>query len=156
MLVRPSVRYPKPHSRLRTPGPGDLALRPGWMLQVLFLGIFIWWALGISGFIQPMLAAPMLLILLVRGRDIAMPRAFLLWIMFLFWVLISEAQIKDFARLASAAWRTAIYVAAGLIFLYIYNQTRDRMPTAKLVKTMALCWGLVVIGGVIGMVLPTL
>jgi O-antigen ligase len=156
MLVRPRVRYPEPRAMLRTPGPGDLALRPGWLLQVLFLGIFVWWALGISGFIQPIVAVPMLFFLLVRGRDIAMPRAFLLWILFLFWVLISEAQIKDFARLASAAWRTAIYVAAGLVFLYIYNQTRGRLTTAKLVKTMALFWGLVVIGGVIGMVLPTL
>jgi len=41
-------------------------LKPGWALFVLFVGFPIWWALGLGGFIWPVMAFPMLLSLLRR------------------------------------------------------------------------------------------
>lgn len=135
--------------------PGSLRLRPDWPLQVLFLGLFAWWVLGVSGFIQAIIAVPMLFALLLRRRS-AVPRTFVFWLLFLVWMLITVVQIDDFARAVSFTWRASIYVAAAVIFLYVYNQPRRSLPTATVVKVMAGFWVLTTVGGTIGMLLPTM
>jgi hypothetical protein len=152
---RPVGSFPGYEAMPLAEPPGSIRLSPEWPLQVLFLGLFAWWVLGVGGFIQALIAVPMLFALVLRGRS-AMPRSFAVWLLFLFWMLVTVIQIDDFARAVSFTWRASIYIASGVIFLYVYNQPRRSLPTAKVVRVMAGFWMLTTLGGTIGMLLPTI
>ena len=63
--VRPAPPAPGPRApALRG---GTPHLRPAWLLNLMFLGLFVWWALGVSGFVQVILAVPIVLALVMRG-----------------------------------------------------------------------------------------
>ena len=84
-------------------------LKPGWPLFVLFVGFPIWWALGLGGFIWPVMAFPMLLSLLRRKRIYA-PPGMLLWVGFLVWMFATgiDACRSKVPRAVSAIDRDSI------------------------------------------------
>ncbi|TMK82191.1 MAG: O-antigen ligase family protein [Actinobacteria bacterium] len=148
--VRPA---PAPGARAPALRGGTPHLRPAWLLNLMFLGLFVWWALGVSGFVQVILAVPIVLALVMRGK-LRAPRSFLLWVFFLVWMLVTYVQVKGLSHTISFGWRGSLYIAAGLLFLYVFNMPRSRLPSSVVVKTLAAFWVLTVIGGVIGMMLP--
>ncbi len=130
-------------------------LRPAWLVDVTFLGLFLWWALGVSGFIQAVMAIPMVVALYARGRT-RIPKIFLIWVFFIAWMFVTFIQVHHLAHIVSFTWRGGLYIAAGILFLYVFNFSREALPTRSLVKAMAWFFVLTVLGGVIGMVLPKL
>jgi len=124
-----------------------------WLIDVMFLGIFAWWALGVSGFIQAVLAIPMVLALYVRRRT-KMPKIFMIYIFFIFWMFVTFIQVHHLSHIVSYTWRGGLYIASGILFLYVFSLSRDELPTRSLVKAMAWFFVLTVMGGVIGMLLP--
>jgi hypothetical protein len=149
--VRPA--RPAPAPRAPSLREGTPHLRPAWLVNLMFLGLFVWWGLGVSGFIQVVLAVPIVVALFVRGK-LRVPRSYLLWVCFLAWMLVTYVQVKGISHTISFGWRGSLYIAAGLLFLYVFNMPRDRLPASSVVKTLAAFWVLTVVGGVIGMVLP--
>lgn len=131
-----------------------LRLSRAWTISLLFGGLFLWWMLGLGGFVQALLALPMLVFLVHRGR-IKFPRAFLLWIFFIVWMFVTAVHIQTLGKWVSFVWRGGLYIAAGILFVYLFNATREEIPTRKIVKLLAGFWVMTVVGGVIGMVLPT-
>ena len=130
-------------------------LHPAWLIDVTFLGLFLWWALGISGFIQAVMAIPMVVALWARGRT-RMPKIFLIWVFFLTWMMVTFVQVHHLSHVVSFTWRGGLYIAAGIMFLYVFNFSRETLPTRSVIKGMAIFFVLTVTGGVIGMLLPTL
>jgi polysaccharide biosynthesis protein PslJ len=137
----------------------DVDLEPGSGLPgrafigLMFGGLWIWWILGVSGFIQNLLVLPLLLPLVLRGR-IRSPRLFAWWYLYLVWVGISIANVSDFEGFAAYAFRGTLYVSSTVLFLYIYNSPRKSLPTMYIVKILAAFWVLTTIGGIIGSLVP--
>jgi len=127
----------------------------GWPVLVLFLGFPIWWLLGLAGFIWPLLAIPMVFWLLMK-RPILAPRGILIWLAFLAWVLASATQLSGTERAMGYLWRLSLYGSATVLMLYVFNMPEDRLPTGRLVKLMAAFWAIVVAGGYLGVLAPTL
>jgi polysaccharide biosynthesis protein PslJ len=132
-----------------------LRLPPGWPLYVLFGGLFVWWFLGVSGVIQAILAVAMLVALVMRGQ-VLMPRAFLFWLLFLGAMLLSATQIQDFPRAVAFAWRASLYVSGAVVFLYVFNTPREKLPAHRVMNVLAAFWVLTVVGGLVGMAFPRL
>jgi hypothetical protein len=131
-----------------------LQLPAAWPVYALFLGFPLWWVLGLGSFIWPILAMPMLLSLL-RQRNVRMPRGFGWWLMFLGWVVVSGTQLESMGRLAAYLYRGSAYFSVTVLFLYVYNAPRDRVPPKKIVVTLTLFWLFVVFGGYLGTFFPT-
>jgi O-antigen ligase len=127
---------------------------PAWPLYALFVALPIWWALGAAYFIWPLLTAPLLLMLLYRRGNVRIPPRFGVWLLFLGWVLLASVQLDDAMSGALFTYRLSLYVSATLLFLYVYNAPRDRLPDVVVVRVLALFWALVVIGGFVGVFLP--
>ncbi len=127
----------------------------GWPVFALFLGFPVWWLLGLAGFIWPLLAIPMLFWLLMK-RPILAPRGILIWLAFLAWVLASATQLSGTERAMGYLWRLSLYGSATVLMLYVFNMPEDRLPTGRLVKLMAAFWAIVVAGGYLGVLAPTL
>jgi hypothetical protein len=126
----------------------------GWPLYFLFGGLFVWWFLGVSGFVQAMFAVPLLLALVFRFRGVAMPRAFWYWLMFLLFMFASASQLSGLDNALSWSWRMSIYVGSTIMFLFVYNTPRQVLPARKIMNVLAAFWVLAVIGGLLGMALP--
>lgn len=124
-----------------------------WPLVVLFPMLPLWWLLGVAGFVLPLMALPLVLSLLFRRR-IAAPKGFGLYLLFLLWCLFSATQLAEQKQAFSLAYRGAIYVAAGALFLYVLNLTKEELPTATVVRCLAAFFVITVVGGIVGMVLP--
>lgn len=134
--------------------PRSALLPPAWPIYGLFLGLYVWWALGLGGFIQAMITLPLLFVLLWRGGFLEVPRRLWVWLLFLAWMVVCALQIRDFTKLFSFGWRGSIYVGSTLLFLWLFNTPREILPASTVVKVMALFWVMVVLGGIFGSLVP--
>jgi O-antigen ligase len=128
------------------------ALR-NWPVLALFVAFPLWWALGISSFICPILATPMALALAVRGR-IQVPRGFGIWLLFVFWMVASVLKVDDTNRLLGWAFRAVVYLSVTVLFLYVYNIPRQSLPIRTVALVMTTFWVVVVAGGYLGILFP--
>jgi polysaccharide biosynthesis protein PslJ len=129
-------------------------LPAGWAIYLLFGGLFVWWYLGLSGFVQSIFALPLLLALVFRFRAVAMPRGFWFWLLFLLFMFISATQLAGLDNILSWGWRMTIYVGSTIIFLFVYNSPRQSLPARTIVNVLAAFWVLTVLGGLLSMALP--
>jgi len=124
---------------------------PAWLVYVLFLGVPVWWALGISRFMWLGVAGFMLLSLLVR-RNVQIPGNFVIWALFLAWMLVSAVALDGSGRILGFALRFFMYASVGIFFLYLYNARE--ISSRAIAFSLAGYWVLVVIGGYIGLMFP--
>jgi hypothetical protein len=126
-----------------------------WPLIVLFPLLPLWWAMGISGLILSICLLPLAAAIILRRR-LLVPRGFGLYLLFLLWCAFSAAELTSARQAFSAGYRGTMYVAAGLLFLYVLNTPRDRLRPEFAVRIMAGFFVLTVVGGLIGMVVPNI
>jgi polysaccharide biosynthesis protein PslJ len=125
----------------------------GWPLFLLFIGLPLWWFLGVSAFIAPILALPLALPLVDR-RPLVAPSVFGCWLLFLLWSVVTATQLDGARDGAAFLYRLLGYLAATVVFLYVLNAPRGLLSTRTVVKAMAAFWVVVVAGGLLGVALP--
>jgi polysaccharide biosynthesis protein PslJ len=130
-------------------------LPPAWPLSMLILGFPLWWVLGLSAFIWPIMAVPMAL-WLVRRRAVYVPKGFGIWLGFLLWMFASATRLDDSSKYFFFGYRASLYVSATIILLYVFNMPRETLPDARVIRLMAIFWIYVVAGGLLGVFAPTL
>jgi hypothetical protein len=124
-----------------------------WPVYVLFLGVPVWWLLGVSRFMWPVVAGVMLLSLLLR-RDVKIPGNLVIWALFLGWMLVSAVALDTTGRVFGFALRFSLYASVGIFFLYLYNARE--ISSRAIAFSLAGYWVMVVIGGYIGLMFPGL
>lgn len=139
---------------------------PHWPLSVIFLGIPLWWALGLMTAV-PMVMAVVMARDLFRRRDrLVLPQGFLLWALFLAWVglgvLVLWADAPDAvpgggpSRLLVFALRAGWYFAATMTLLWVMSRTEEELPTRWVFELLAFLFVVTTAGGVLGLLAPTL
>ena len=141
-------------------------LRPGWPLKYLLIGFPLWWALGLSTLIFPLMAVPMAveLVRTRRSRRITVPPAFWLWAAFLAWqviglLLLSISPPGTHAgsvggRLISIALSGVEYAGVTVTLLYAGNLGRAQVPAAAIARWMGAFFLTVAAGGALGIAAP--
>jgi hypothetical protein len=141
-------RFPGP--LLRPDGVARPRLPLTWPLVVLFIAFPVWWALGVSAFTWIIVAIPMLASLIFR-RQGRVPVAFILWLAFTSWVLLSGIQLESGTKIITFSYRLALYGAAGVLFVYTYNLPRSNTLDRKILRILTIFWVIVVAGGYLGL-----
>ncbi len=126
---------------------------PAWPIIAIFVALPLWWLMGLSGFILQALALPMLAAVLFR-RHLAAPKGFGLWLMFLVWCAFSATQLTDPKQAFSLGYRVSLYLAATICFVYFLNYTKRALPTSAVFLGIGAFFVVIVMGGLIGMVMP--
>lgn len=149
------------YSRIVRPGRRPWAV--GWPLWALTAGFPIWWALGLSVFVFPMAAIPMLFHLR-RMRPLRFPPLFWLWGLFLVWLMLSTVMLPfDPAytrpgsvggRLISVGLNRAEWVAITVTLLYVVNLPRSAVSNARVVRWLGVLFVVSVVGGFLGILAP--
>jgi hypothetical protein len=154
----------------RTTGPAHGAAPakralPAWPVAGLLALYPLWWALGLGVLIFPILAAPMLVLLLrrrVAGRPILLPPGFLWWMLFLAAAVVSIGALgadpsgtiaeHASARLVAVIYKLAMYVALTVLLVYAGNLTEAEMPRRRLIRLLGWLFVVTVAGGLLGLV----
>ncbi|MBW3601574.1 MAG: hypothetical protein KY434_02605 [Actinobacteria bacterium] len=127
---------------------------PGWPLSAFFGGYVALWALGLSNFALPALAVPMLAWLSRRPR-VRIPPGAGLYGLFVAWMLTSALVLQEAADLMVFAYRASLYVAAGVVLVYVYNLPRPVVPAGRLSRWVARLWIAAAALGCAAIVAPT-
>jgi polysaccharide biosynthesis protein PslJ len=135
--------------------PGWATPPRGWQPYAIFLGLPLWWLAGFSFFMWPLIVAPIVYPLLRRG-DLRAPRRFGIWLLFVGWMIASGIELHSASRVIAWSWRLSFYLSATVLFLWIYNASRDRVPTRAVINGLAGFWVCVIYGGWLAVVYPTL
>jgi len=141
-----------------------LKLPDGWPLRALYLGFPLWWLLGLSEIIFVLVALPMA-VQLFRRRPLRLPRGFGLWMLFLLCVAAGIFVLQASApgsiqadggigRFLTFGYRVAIYLAITVVLLYVGNLSERELPTRRIGRLLGYMFVLVVIGGLVGALLP--
>jgi hypothetical protein len=125
----------------------------------------LWWALGLGVLIFPILALPMLVLLLRRraaGRPILLPPGIAWWLLFLAAVVISigvlgvdpVGTVPEHAgsRMIAVVYKLSCYLALTVLLVYAGNLTEEELPRRRLVRLLGWLFVVTVAGGLLGMV----
>lgn len=142
----------------------DQSLAPGWPLAVAFLGLPLWWVLGVWQLMFFAMAVPMVRVLMSH-RTTSMPRGFGMWFMWLVWLLtgLFVMQVHAPGTVADSSWtaylpfayRFAWYVAATVAALYIIN-SRPQISAERIARILAWLFVILIAGGLLGHVAPNI
>jgi hypothetical protein len=126
---------------------------PAWPLAWYFLGLPLWWGLGLIDVIVVPLGAVMALYLARAGR-LRVPRGcFGAWLVFLFFMFASVIEVTKFTSYLLFGYRAAIYLACTALFLYVYNSWRS-IPDRRVLLYVVGYFAGVVVGGYLGAAFP--
>jgi O-antigen ligase len=125
------------------------------LLIALVASFPLWWLAGLFAFVWP-IAAFFLLLALIRQGDVVFPRAFNLWLLLLAWAPLSLAALASDDSAVLFAQRLSILAAAAVVFLYIFNSSRETLPDQAIIDALTLFWAMLIVGAFVAMAFPTL
>lgn len=137
---------------------------PVWPLVVLFVGLPVWWILGVWQLLFFVMAIPML-VYLVKQRTIEMPRGFWIWLLFVAWLLVGVLVLQvnapytvpgvNLNRYVVFAYRVGWYAVSTIVALYVVN-TRHILSTERIMRAVAWFFVMLVAGGLLGLAAPNI
>lgn len=136
-------------------GPPPGYLPTGWPVTMVFYGYLFFWAMGVSNFIWIIVAVPMLITLMKMERA-RLPSGAGMWMLFLGWTLLSVFAVGIDSRAVVWGYRFSVYLAAGIVMVYVYNLPRREFPVSKAVRAMGTYWLFIVGSGFLSLVMPDL
>ena len=152
---------PPPAARRRLLG---VPVSPHWPLTALLVGFPVWWVLGLSDFVFPILAVPMVWHLRRRPAPVRLPPGFALWGLFLVWVVLSLSTLGLHApdtlagstklRLFGYSLRLVEYLSQTVVLLYVGNLDERELPRATVVRQLGIFFLYAVAGGIAGLLAP--
>jgi polysaccharide biosynthesis protein PslJ len=154
-MTTPAISRRRPRPLPSSTLPGWATPPRGWQPYAIFLGLPLWWLAGFSFFMWPLIVAPIVYPLLRRG-ELRAPRRFGIWLLFVGWMIASGIELHSASRVIAWSWRLSFYLSATVLFLWIYNASRDRVPTRAVINGLAGFWVCVIYGGWLAVVYPTL
>jgi hypothetical protein len=147
------------------PAPAAPVVLPAWPIAGLLALYPLWWALGLGVLIFPIMAVPMLVLLVRRraaGRPIRLPPGFLWWALFLVAAVVSVAAlgadppgtVVEHAgdRLTGVLYKLTMYFALTALLLYAGNLTEEELSRRRLVRLLGWLFVVTVAGGLLGLV----
>lgn len=155
-LSRSVARRPSTASR------SGLLSGPAWPLALPFVGLPLWWLLGVWQLMFFAMAIVMASYL-VKQKSIAMPRGFSLWLLWLLWLLVGLLVLQvdvpgtvagaNLNRYLVFGYRFAWYLTATIVGLYVLN-TRRTLSTSLVVRAVSWFFVMLVAGGLLGTLAP--
>ncbi|GAA1601817.1 hypothetical protein [Actinoplanes couchii] len=137
---------------------------PAWPVAWILLLYPMWWALGLGVLIFPLMAVPMLFLLVRRrsaGRPVLLPPGFVWWVVFLAAVVLSVAALgtdpagtvaeRAGERVLAVGYKMAMYAALTVLLVYAGNLTEAELSRRRMVRLLAGMFVLTVLGGLLGM-----
>ena len=148
-----------------SPTPWARLFATGWELKFLLVGFPLWWVLGLSTFIFPIMAVPMAWELR-RRLPLRYPPFFWMWALYLLWQVISLTMFDSSPAGTHATAAGGRITAIGITFvemagitvtlLYVGALTRAEVSQRDIARWLGWFFLVVVAGGFLGVLAPHL
>lgn len=142
---------------------GRLTLPPSWPVWAATAAYPLWWALGLTTIIYPLLGV-VLAYYLFRMRPLRLPRGWLIWAGFLLLVMVSIVMLGVHAPgtafqggigpYGAFGLRLLTYISLSLLVLYVGNHDERSLPLRSVVAAVATLCAAVGLLGLAGTLLP--
>ena len=140
-------------SSLRAVAGRPLLRQPALPILVVLAGYPAWALLGLTQVVWLAAGVPMA-VTLMAARRVRVPRGFGLWVAFVVWAALSTVQLLDRpGSLLAHSYRLAMYTAAGVLLLYVFNLSPRMLPTDLVLRLAAVPLAVLTVGGLAGFVL---
>ena len=135
----------------------DARLPYGWPLYAVFALFPLWYVLGLGSLIWFFVAIPMTFSLIAR-KSVRIPKGFGLFMLFFIWMSATVIQLQgnSLDRVFGFMYRAGLYYSAAVWCLYLYNAPKRLLPTRTILKVMTIMWMVVVGGGWLGILSPSM
>lgn len=143
--------------------PANRLFSPGWPLTIAFVGIPLWWVLGLFQIVFFLACVPM--VIQLARRRVMVPRGFGVWLLFLVWIIggVFVLQVdapatvpgEGASRYFTFAYRYGWYLVATIAFLYTVNM-RAELSTLRVSRAIGWMFVMLASGGLLGLLIPTL
>jgi hypothetical protein len=163
--TRPGPAAASPARIVAPPHRGPKHIETGWPLTALLCLFPLWWALGLSTFIFPILAVPMAWYL-VKHRPVRLPPGFAIWLLFLVWMVASLVMLPSdppgtiagtvVGRAISVMVNLAEFAGVTITLLYVGNLSPRIATQRRIVGMLGILFFSAVVGGMLGVFAPTL
>lgn len=127
---------------------------PAWPLLLMLHGLPLFWVLGASPFVTPVLAGVMAVLLLGRGGVRLVP-GLLPYFAFLAWALASGVMLSSVGQAVGYAVRLAELCSLGVVLLYYVN-AREQLDVDRVLRGFLTIWVTLVVLGVAAILAPDL
>lgn len=127
-----------------------------WALGTVTIGYPVLYLLGLASFSWIIVGCAVLPAAFFR-RPVRVPPGMGTWLLFLAWALMSALTLTAVDRVLAFAFRYLLYLGATGFFFRTYNSLRSgRLTVERVMGLLTVLWGVTVVGGLIGTILPTL
>ncbi len=131
---------------------------------MLVAGYPLWWMLGVTQAVVPVVGA--MLAWKLRGRKLALPPGFGLWLLFLLVVLLSGACLNlvlpgtlppvGVGRYVFFVVRLLTYIGATVVLVYVANASEAELSRERIVRWMAWLGVTTIVLGTLAIAIPHL
>lgn len=146
------------------PTRGGLTLPVGWPVTAVLLGFPVWWVLGLSTLIFPILAVPMARHLWRTRERLRVPPGFGLWLMFLVIMFASAFALEESvpgtlggstsSRLINYTYKAVLYLSATVLLLYVANLRESELSARRITRMLGFFFVFTAFGGMLGVLFP--
>ncbi len=126
---------------------------PTWPMTAMFALYPLWWVIGVAD-IAWIGTSTVMGLYLLRLRNARAPMRFGVWLAFLLWMTFSVIELDTPSRLLAFGFHSSHYFAITILLLYVYN-ARTTLTDRFVTGSVTIFWGIVVLGGFLGMLLPS-
>lgn len=135
-----------------------------WPLSLYIIGFPLWWALGVTAII-PMISAVAMAVQLARRERVYLPAGSVIWLLFVLWasfgvvLVFADApgalQSEGLSALPAFGWRLGWYAACAVMLIWVANMPERVLPDTFIRSLMAYFFVVAVVGGIAGVLAPT-
>ena len=127
---------------------------PAWPLLGVVGGLPLWWVLGLTPFLPAayLLVMSALILSLRAPGALRIPRGAGPLLAFVAWIPACAVMLDSALRVLGFAVRWSALAAAAVVVVHVANCSG--LTTRRLLGAVAVVWGLVVVGGYLGMAWP--
>ena len=109
-----------PAERINDARPDGHTLPRGWQAYALFCLLPLWWLLGFSMFMWPVLVAPLLGAMVLGRWRVLAPRRFGLFLLLIAWMIASGFEVQGGQRLLAWGWRLSFFICGAIPVSYTH------------------------------------
>lgn len=128
-------------------------LLPAWPILWLFIGLPLWWLVGLYPLSPVIMAAPMIYYLITRTPRLAILPGVLPYVVFVGWLLCCVVVLGDYGDVLGFGMRLAQFASFAVILLYVTN-ARSSLTPRLLLRCIGFTYLWIVLGGYLGMFFP--
>ncbi|MGP9817696.1 hypothetical protein ACT3UA_15555 [Glutamicibacter sp. 363] len=126
---------------------------PAWPITWLFIGLPVWWLVGLYPLSPVIMSIPMVYFLLTRQPKIIWLPGILPYVAFTGWLITCVIVLGDYGDVLGFGMRFCLFASYAVVLLYVVN-ARKALTSTWLLRCVGFTYAWIVLGGYIGMFFP--